>query len=319
MTHRRQLTHDAGEVWITDLEGDCRRVDVIVFDAATFVPFSTWTTRYPDDLIAQVLRLRGPAWLCDEIRRDEEPSYLPEILSRSMMPFVDASEFRGRRLLDFGCGAGASTVVLARMFPDTEIVGIDLSDEMLDLARARARFYGSANIQFLRSPGEQELPANIGMFDFISFSAVFEHMLPAERRVLMPKIWALLKPGGVFFVNQTPNRYFPVEPHTTGLPLLNYLPDRAALAAAHRFSKKIEGNVSWESLLRKGIRGGTERDVLRSLGTAHGERPVLLKANPTVLPLPTFKRMMKSGLYAGIGKVLGSSFGPWLRMAIQKS
>lgn len=322
MTNRRRLAHDAGVVWITDLDGDARQVDVRLFDASTFMPKASCTTRYPDDLIEQVLRLRGPAWVCDEIMRDEAPAYLPQILSRSMLPFVNAADFGGKRLLDFGCGAGASTVVLARMFPETEIVGIDLDEAMLDLARARARFYGFPNIRFLRSPGAQELPPEIGTFDFISFSAVYEHMLPDERRVLMPKIWALLKPGGIFFVNQTPNRYFPVEPHTTKLPLINYLPDRVALATARRFSKRIERDETWETLLRKGIRGGTERNILCDLGAANGYRPMLLKPNPSVPSETECRRSprqrVKHVAYRGIGTLLGTSFGPWIRIAVQK-
>lgn len=322
MRNPRKLTHEAGDVWISDLDDGVRQVRVTIHDTTTYVPKACCTTRYPDDLIAQVLRLRGPAWLCDEIRRDESPTYLPHLLSRSMLPFVDASQFRGKRLLDFGCGAGASTVVLARMFPDTEIVGIDLNEQMLDLARARARFYGFSTIRFLLSPGEQELPTDIGMFDYISFSAVYEHMLPDERQVLMPKIWALLKPGGVLFVNQTPNRFFPMEPHTTGLPLLNYLPDRIALAAARRFSKRIRRYETWEPLLRRGVRGGTEKDILRSLGTSNGQHPALLKPNSSAFSQSAVRHSLphraKHVVYGGIGAVLGTSFGPWIRMAIRK-
>jgi hypothetical protein len=144
-------------------------------------------------------------------------------------------------------------------------------------------------------------------------------MLPAERRLLMPKIWALLKPGGVLFVNQTPNRYFPIEQHTTGLPLLNYLPARLAGPVARRFSKRIDGDESWETLLRKGIRGGAEKDVLRDLGARNGQGAVLLKPRVTDAPPPAFQQRVKRGLYAGIGRALGTSFGPWVRMAVRKA
>jgi hypothetical protein len=93
-------------------------------------------------------------------------------------------------------------------------------------------------------------------------SAVFEHLLPRERDVLLPRIWSHLKPNGILFVNQTPHRWSPVEMHTTGLPLINYLPDALALRTACRFSGRINRDDDWESLLRAGIRGATIREIL---------------------------------------------------------
>src|SRR5205085_4362018 len=84
--------------------------------------------------------------------------------------------------------------------------------------------------------------------------------------VLLPRIWSHLKPGGVLFINQTPHRYSPIEMHTTGLPLINYLPDALAFSAARRFSKRINGDEDWTALLRAGIRGATTGEILRVLG-----------------------------------------------------
>src|SRR5262249_32482386 len=97
-------------------------------------------------------------------------------------------------------------------------------------------------------------------------SAVYEHLLPDERRILLPRIWSRLKPGGVLFINQTPHRYSPVEMHSTGLPLINYLPDGLAYRITKRFSKRIKGDEDWPALLRGGIRGATIGEILRALG-----------------------------------------------------
>ena len=59
--------------------------------------------------------------------------------------------------------------------------------------------------------------------------------------------------------------YRRVEGHTTGLPFINYLPDNLAYFIARRFSKRVENNESWVMLLRKGIRGGTEREIMKIL------------------------------------------------------
>ena len=134
--------------------------------------------------------MKGPAWVCDEIRRDESPDYVQRNLSHSLLGYINAGAFTNRRILDFGCGSGASTVVLARMFPDSDIVGIELDAASLSLAQKRASFYGiDDRVTLLHSAVPAGLPPGLGSFDHIIMSAVFEHLLPAERRMLLPALW----------------------------------------------------------------------------------------------------------------------------------
>jgi hypothetical protein len=101
-------------------------------------------------------------------------------------------------------------------------------------------------------------------------------MLPHERKSVLPAIWGVLKSGGILFLHETPYRYFPYEGHTTGLPLINYLPDRAALFYARRLSPRNLGDRDWEALLRGGIRGSSIREILSCLEAGQG-RPNLLE------------------------------------------
>lgn len=236
-----------------------------------------WETSYPVVLIRQVLEAKGPAFLCDEIRRDEDPTYVHHQLLTALLAFVGEERFCGRRLLDFGCGAGASSVVLARRFSQTEVVGVDIEAPLLALACARAAHHRLANVSFVCSPAPMRLPPNLGTFDFVVLSAVYEHLLPAERAALLPQLWHSLRPGGILFINQTPHRLFPVERHTTGLPFINYLPPRLALVLARRFSRRVSREESWISLLRRGVRGGTANTILRDLGPAARRCARLLK------------------------------------------
>ncbi|HSV26526.1 MAG TPA: class I SAM-dependent methyltransferase, partial [Sedimentisphaerales bacterium] len=242
--------------------GDCRNCLTIRHASGTV---SVYTTSYPKELIERVLRAKSPAALIDELARDEDPLYVRICLEKDIFAYIAPEDFTGSRMLDFGCGAGASTVNLARMLPQTEIVGIDLSDKLLSAAKARAAHHGLANTSFFMCPSGQTLPDGIGQFDFILLSAVYEHLLPAERPVLLPGIWSLLKPGGVLFIDQTPWRWFPYEGHTSGLLLTNYLPDKLARLWAARFSARHLQNESWQSMLRSGIRGGSVRQIMRIL------------------------------------------------------
>jgi hypothetical protein len=152
------------------------------------------------------------------------------------------------------------------MFPKSEIVGVELDERLLRIARARADFYNlSDRVTFYQSPDPASLPKDLGTFDFITFSAVYEHLLPNERKPLLHKVWRLLNTNGVLFINQTPNRYGIVEYHTTsGMPFINYLPDQVTHYLVSHFSKRRAG-LSWEQLLRAGIRGATPKEICSSL------------------------------------------------------
>jgi len=254
------LEHSEVQVYIDELPNGRREISLKPFNDFTFIPIQHYQTSYPIDLIQLILTIKGP-YLCDEIRRDNDPSYVQKSLEEAIFLYLKATDFENKRILDFGCGSGASTVILAKMFPTIQLVGVDFIAESLSIAKARAKYYGFDTIKFLLSPSNEELPENMRQFDYVMLSAVYEHLLPNERIPLLSQIYKTLKPGGILFINQTPNRFFPIERHTTGIPLLNYMPDRVALAVAHRLSKRVSADEPWETLLRKGIRGATEQEI----------------------------------------------------------
>jgi len=324
-------TKDA-EIQIDELGSGKRRVAVHLADPSRYMPSGVWETAYPTELIEQIHNAVGSAFLIDEIRRDEDESYVARYLTNCILAHVPAADFAGKRVLDFGCGSGASSMSLTRLFPDTEIVGVELEERLLAIARARAMFYGFSSIKFHLSPGGDELPADVGEFDFVVMRGVYEHLLPNERLTVMPLLWSALRPGGILFIDQTPNRHFFMETHTTQLPLLNYVPDGMAMKLARRFSGRIDPAEPWEMLLRRGIRGGTRREIVRMIrGGSSGAKPVLLKASqpgfrdeidiwyrqPSGDRRPTFKRWLRRLLKA-VRYTTGVPLVPSLSLAIRK-
>lgn len=273
------IKHADGEVRITKISSGRRKISVYLTKNVTTNPGQSWETAYPVELIRKIINAKGAVVLCDEIRRDEDPAYVQACLEKDIFGYLPPESFENKALLDFGCGAGASTVILARKLIRTQILGVDLEERWLAIARARARFYGSSNVEFFRSPAGDQLPKDLGPFDYIVMSAVYEHLLPAERKRLLPQLWNQLKLGGVLFINQTPYRYFPFEGHTSRLPLLGYLPDRIALAYARRFSPRVGSQSSWPELLRRGIRGADVGEILTILRQNSSHPPVLLEPN----------------------------------------
>jgi 2-polyprenyl-3-methyl-5-hydroxy-6-metoxy-1,4-benzoquinol methylase len=273
------LIHAAGRVHVDELGDGRREISLELADPDADHGGTRWETKYPLDLIESVLAVKG-LWVCDEIRRDEDPSYVQRNLKHAVLGYVNPGAFVGKRILDLGCGCGSSGVNLTRLIDsDVEIVGVDLEQEYVNLAKKRARYYGMVNLSFFHSPDGQSLPEGVSDFDFIVLSAVYEHLLPGERAALLPMLWGHLKPSGVLFINGLPHRYSPVDQHTTGLPLINYLPDKLAHRYAVAFSPRVERGTSWETLLRRGIRGGTANEILGILGTAAPEEPMLLEPN----------------------------------------
>lgn len=268
----KTLHHAEGDVLIEELPDERRRISVTP-RAGHFAIADNWVTHYPLDLIELMLEVHGAADLCFEIMRDEDPSMVQKFLKNDLFAYFKPEDFENKTVLEFGCGGGASTHILARMFPTAEITGVELVESSLRVARRRAEVFDLENVTFLQSPAGDRLPDNLGRYDFIILSAVYEHLFPHERKTVLPALWEHLCEGGYLFINQTPNILFPFELHTTMLPVINYVPDALALKMARRFSKRINPDETWDELLRKGIRGATEREISSHLRGAEMLEP----------------------------------------------
>ncbi len=264
------MDDDRGRVELSSLAGGRWRITVTPGASDSLSHEASWETAYPLVLIEKILEIKGPGFLCDEIRREEDPTYVGFSLESLLLQYRPEEAFVGSRLLDFGCGSGSSTTFLARTFPRMDIVGVDMVPEFLAVARMRADLYKIKNTTYLRSTDSNTLP-DVGSVDLIVLSTVYEHLLPDERRTLLPLLWEILRPGGVMFIAETPYRWWPIETHTTGLPLIGYLPPPLALGYARRCSRKLDvRDNSWSELLRRGVRGGTPREILRMIQEGGG-------------------------------------------------
>jgi 2-polyprenyl-3-methyl-5-hydroxy-6-metoxy-1,4-benzoquinol methylase len=271
------LTGPGGLARLTPVGNGRTTVEVESADPDTYVATRSWETAYDAELVERILRVKGVAWLCDELRRDEDPTYTWANLMVPLLAHVPRQQLEGARVLDFGCGSGASTAVIGRELPGATIVGVELLDDFVAIARARVAHHGLANVDVLRSPDATALPANLGRFDLVVLSGVYEHLLPGERATLSAALWATVEPGGHLAVTETPARWWPIDGHTTRLPLVPLLPDRLALAFARRFSSKVASDEAWEVLLRRGIRGGSRRRIAADLARGGDPRPEVLQ------------------------------------------
>lgn len=246
--------------------------------AREYIPRPSCETSHPDEVPLYLEHGITFNWLCDAVARIEEPAYVLGVIERQLFSYCRPQDFHGARVLDFGCGTGASTLGMAALLPASRVIGVELDAALVELARHLARNRRLDNVAFEVSPGPHALPQNLGTFDYVMLSAVFEHLLPSERRLLMPQLWDCLRPEGILFVNQTPHRWFPLDTHSTGLWGINYLPDKLAHWYARQFSSlnpSINRSRDWNVHLRGGLRGGSERELV-SLLTAGRRAPAVV-------------------------------------------
>jgi SAM-dependent methyltransferase len=100
----------------------------------------------------------------------------------------------GERVVDVGCGAGIDSLIASRMVGSSgSVVGIDMTEAMLDKARAGASAMGQANVHFRQGFGE-ELPVQDGWADVVISNGVV-NLMP-DKRQAFAELNRVLKPGG---------------------------------------------------------------------------------------------------------------------------
>ena len=100
---------------------------------------------------------------------------------------------QGNRVLDVACGTGASAIPAGEMVgPDGKVIGIDLSEEMLNLARKKALSKGLDHVDF-RYGNMVDLEYSK---EFDAVVCVFGVFFVADMEKLLSGLWKFLKPGG---------------------------------------------------------------------------------------------------------------------------
>ena len=100
----------------------------------------------------------------------------------------------GGRVLDIGTGTGAFAAELVNRCPDCTFVLSDISQKMLD--QARAKFAGDERFNYVLGNVITD-PLN-GPYDAVISSFVIHHMSDAEKAAVFKRIAGELKPGGTF-------------------------------------------------------------------------------------------------------------------------
>ena len=112
------------------------------------------------------------------------------------VPTAVADLHEGEIVLDLGSGAGADVLISAgRVGPTGKVIGLDMTDEMLDLARANA---AATNVEFLKGYLE-DIPLPDSSIDVVISNCVIN--LAADKRAVLAEAARVLRPDGRFAVS----------------------------------------------------------------------------------------------------------------------
>jgi arsenite methyltransferase len=115
------------------------------------------------------------------------------------VPTAVAELHEGETVLDLGSGAGADVLIAARRVgPTGRAIGLDMTDEMLELARRNAAEAGATNVEF-RKGYIEELPLADASVDVVISNCVIN--LSADKHKVIREAARVLRPGGRFAVS----------------------------------------------------------------------------------------------------------------------
>jgi arsenite methyltransferase len=115
------------------------------------------------------------------------------------VPTAVADLHEGETVLDLGSGAGADVLISARRVGATgKAIGLDMTDEMLALARANAAEAGVGNVEFVKGYLE-DIPLPEASVDVVISNCVIN--LAGDKSKVLAEAARVLRPGGRFAVS----------------------------------------------------------------------------------------------------------------------
>jgi len=158
-----------------------------------------WNERGMDDPLYWTMNSR-PRYEWDE---DDYYHTGVSTVALNVLPFVEEHKpkpLHQMRVLDVGCGTGRITLALAEKFGT--VMGVDVSDVMVDKARQHAEDKGVGNVQFLTVDGSGLPPRFAVPFDLIVSIAVIQHIPDQDIQLqYLRDIPKHINQGGLFVLH----------------------------------------------------------------------------------------------------------------------
>jgi len=216
---------------------------------------------YPTRYSARVIRL-----LVDRKGAHRAPLYFDfkdtrgPLFLRPLFAYLRTRGARGLRVLEVGCSFGHMTEYLAEQPEAAVISTFDTDAAFVELTRAKVEELDLGAVREVRHLDQAatcRLPWADGAFDLVVAVGIVEHLPVRHRRRQVDEWYRVLAPGGHIAVLDTPNRWFPLETHSVGLPLVQWLPaplawryaraGRPARYGAVGFAEFVADGTGWRN------------------------------------------------------------------------
>jgi ubiquinone/menaquinone biosynthesis C-methylase UbiE len=160
-------------------------------------------------VISETFLVQGQEYFV--IMSESEKAYLPAAGHDWLLPFYDplvkllggdtarrilldqATVRPGHRVLDIGCGTGTLAVLIKRLHPDVDVVGLDPDPKAL--ARAKRKAERSAVLIRLDQGFSHELPFPEASFDRVFSTFMFHHLMQDKKEKTLYEVRRVLTPG----------------------------------------------------------------------------------------------------------------------------
>ncbi|MDF5721659.1 MAG: class I SAM-dependent methyltransferase [Rhizonema sp. PD37] len=131
-------------------------------------------------------------------KNDHNSLYIHNLVTPYYLRKQKVLETKGKVILDAGCGSGYKSLILAEANPGAKIIGIDISEESVKLARQRLEYHGYDNAEFFVLSID-ELPKTNWQFDYINCDELL--YLFSDITLALKAMSMVLKPDGIIRSN----------------------------------------------------------------------------------------------------------------------
>ncbi|MBD2563082.1 MULTISPECIES: class I SAM-dependent methyltransferase [Nostoc] len=177
-------------------------------------------------------------------KNDTNSLYIHNLVTPYYLRNQKVIDPKGKVILDAGCGTGYKSLILAEANPGAKIVGIDISEESIKLARQRLEHHGFDNAEFHVLPIE-ELPELDYQFDYINCDELL-YLFP-DLTVALQAMKSVLKPDGIIRSNLHSSiqrfNYFRAQKVFTMMGLMDENPEDLEMGIVVETMKALKDNV----------------------------------------------------------------------------
>ena len=106
-------------------------------------------------------------------------------------------------VLDLACGPGGWVLDVARLLPEAQITGVDISVLMVNYGRATAKARGLHNAHFMTTNIKESFPFADNSFDLVNARYLVSVLAPVEWPTMLREVLRVCRPGGVIRFTET--------------------------------------------------------------------------------------------------------------------